>query len=94
MILPKDYIEKNGLEYFKLHPIGTGPFKFVKHFPVRVDYLSRARKPKDVKRILEELKEGKIDIIIGTHKLIGKTVQFKDWYCRNTYCHCLFTGTS
>ena len=45
---------------------------------MRVDYLSRARKPKDVKRILEELKEGKIDIIIGTHKLIGKTVQFKD----------------
>lgn len=50
----------------------------LKDFPVRVDYLSRARKPKDVKRILEELKEGKIDIIIGTHKLIGKTVQFKD----------------
>ena len=50
----------------------------LKEFPVRVDYLSRARKPKDVKRILEELKEGKIDILIGTHKLIGKSVQFKD----------------
>ena len=50
----------------------------MKDFPVRVDYLSRARKPKDVKQILADLKEGKIDIIIGTHKLIGKTVQFKD----------------
>ena len=47
-------------------------------FPVRVDYLSRARKPKDVKQITADLAEGKIDIIIGTHKLIGKTVKFKD----------------
>ena len=47
-------------------------------FPVRVDYLSRARKPKEVKQLLADLKEGKIDILIGTHKLIGKTVQFKD----------------
>ena len=47
-------------------------------YPVRVDYLSRARKPKEVKQVLADLKEGKIDIIIGTHKLIGKTVQFKD----------------
>ena len=50
----------------------------LKDFPVRVDYLSRARKPKDVKQILENLAEGKIDIIIGTHKLIGKSVKFKD----------------
>lgn len=50
----------------------------LKDLPVKVDYLSRARKPKDVKRILEELAEGKIDIIIGTHKLIGKNVKFKD----------------
>lgn len=47
-------------------------------FPVKVEYLSRARKPKDVKRITDELAEGKIDIIIGTHKLIGKSVKFKD----------------
>ena len=47
-------------------------------FPVRVDYLSRARKPKDVKQLLADLAEGKIDIIIGTHKLIGKTVKFHD----------------
>ena len=50
----------------------------LKDFPVRIDYLSRARKPKDVKQILADLAEGKIDIIIGTHKLIGKTVKFKD----------------
>ena len=50
----------------------------LKDFPVRVEYLSRARKPKDVKQILQDLAEGKIDIIIGTHKLIGKTVKFKD----------------
>ena len=50
----------------------------LKDFPVRVEYLSRARKPKEVKQILADLKEGKIDILIGTHKLIGKTVQFHD----------------
>lgn len=46
--------------------------------PVRVDYISRSRKPKEVKQILADLAEGKIDIIIGTHKLIGKSVKFKD----------------
>ena len=50
----------------------------LKDFPVKVDYLSRARRPKDVKRIIQELAEGKIDILIGTHKLIGKEVKFKD----------------
>jgi transcription-repair coupling factor (superfamily II helicase) len=50
----------------------------LKDFPVRVDYLSRARSPKQVKEILDDLAEGKIDIIVGTHKLIGKTVKFKD----------------
>lgn len=47
-------------------------------FPVRVDYLSRARTPKETKQILADLAEGKIDILIGTHKLIGKSVKFKD----------------
>ena len=47
-------------------------------FPVRVEYLSRARSAKDTRRILEDLEAGKIDIIIGTHKLIGKNVRFKD----------------
>ena len=50
----------------------------LKDFPVRVDYLSRARTPKQVKEILADLAEGKIDILIGTHKLIGKSVKFKD----------------
>ena len=50
----------------------------LKDFPVRVDYISRARTPKQVKQILTDLAEGKIDILIGTHKLIGKSVKFKD----------------
>ena len=50
----------------------------LKDFPVRIEYLSRARSPKQVKEILADLAAGKIDIIIGTHKLIGKTVKFKD----------------
>ena len=50
----------------------------LKEFPVRVEYLTRARSAKDTKEVLEDLKEGKVDIIIGTHKLIGKQVQFKD----------------
>ena len=50
----------------------------LKDFPVRVDYISRARTPKQVKQIIADLAEGKIDILIGTHKLIGKDVKFKD----------------
>ncbi len=50
----------------------------LKDFPVRVDYISRARTPKQVKQILADLADGKIDILIGTHKLIGKNVKFKD----------------
>lgn len=50
----------------------------LKDFPVRVDYLSRARTAKQTKLILDDLAQGKIDIIIGTHKLIGKSVTFKD----------------
>ena len=46
--------------------------------PVTVDYLSRARSAKDTRLILQQLKEGKIDILIGTHKLISKTVQWHD----------------
>ncbi|MCQ2254201.1 MAG: transcription-repair coupling factor [Bacteroidaceae bacterium] len=50
----------------------------MKDMPVKVEYLSRARSAKQTKEILAELAEGKIDIIIGTHKLISKTVKFKD----------------
>ena len=46
--------------------------------PVSLEYLSRARTAKDTRRILEELKEGKVDILIGTHKLISKSVQWHD----------------
>ena len=48
------------------------------NFPVKVDYLSRARSAKEQKEILLQLKEGKIDILIGTHRLVGKDVEFKD----------------
>lgn len=46
--------------------------------PVSLEYLSRARTAKDTRRILEELKESKVDILIGTHKLISKSVQWHD----------------
>jgi transcription-repair coupling factor (superfamily II helicase) len=50
----------------------------LKEFPCNVDYLSRHRKPADQKKIFSQLSEGKIDVIIGTHKLVGKDVRFKD----------------
>ena len=50
----------------------------LKDLPVRVEYLSRARSAKQTTAILKDLADGKIDIIIGTHKLIGKSVKFKD----------------
>lgn len=50
----------------------------LEQLPVTVDYLSRARSAKDSRRILEELEAGKIDILIGTHKLISKTVHWHD----------------
>ncbi len=50
----------------------------LKDMPVRVDYLTRARTAKQTTALLKDLEDGKIDILIGTHKLIGKTVKFKD----------------
>lgn len=50
----------------------------LKEFPVTVDYLTRARTAAQVKEILENLASGKTDIIIGTQKLIGKSIKFKD----------------
>ena len=50
----------------------------LKDMPVRVDYLTRARTTKQTTELLKDLADGKIDILIGTHKLIGKTVKFKD----------------
>ena len=52
--------------------------KRLEGMPCKVDYLSRARTAKDTSRILKELADGKIDILIGTHKIIGKNVKFKD----------------
>ena len=47
-------------------------------FPVRVEYVSRSKTGKALKELLDELKNGKIDILIGTHKLVGKQVEWKD----------------
>ncbi|MFG1505522.1 transcription-repair coupling factor [Halobacteriovorax sp. ZH5_bin.2] len=54
---------------------------FVKRFekfPVRIDYLSRFKTGKDEKETKEKLEKGEIDIIVGTHKLLGKTIRYKD----------------
>lgn len=50
----------------------------LKNMPVRVDYLSRARTAKQTREVLADLKAGKIDILVGTHKLIGKAVEWHD----------------
>lgn len=50
----------------------------LKDFPVRVDYISRARTPRQIREILSDLAEGKIDILVGTHRIVGKDVKFKD----------------
>lgn len=52
--------------------------KRLKDMPVRIDYLTRARTATQTRAVLKNLADGNIDIIIGTHKLIGKTVKFKD----------------
>ncbi len=50
----------------------------LKGFPCNIEYISRHKKAADQKKILADLAEGKIDIIIGTHKLAGQDVKFKD----------------
>ncbi|MEI6050190.1 MAG: transcription-repair coupling factor [Bacteroidota bacterium] len=50
----------------------------LKGFPCNIEYISRHKKAADQKIILSQLSEGKIDIIIGTHKLVGQDVKFKD----------------
>ena len=52
--------------------------KRLKDMPVKVDYLNRFRTAKEKRIILDELKSGKIDILIGTHQLASKNVEFKD----------------
>ena len=50
----------------------------LKDFPVTVDYVNRFKSTKEKKETLKKLEEGKIDIIIGTHALLGKEVKYKD----------------
>ncbi len=50
----------------------------LKNFPCRIEYISRMRKPADVKKVIADTVAGKVDILIGTHRLIGKDVVFND----------------
>ena len=50
----------------------------LKDFPVRVDYLTRARSTAQTKGVLKDLENGQINILVGTHKLIGKSVKWHD----------------
>ena len=52
--------------------------KRFEHFPIKVELLSRFRTPKQQQQIIRELKRGTIDLIIGTHRLVQKDVEFKD----------------
>lgn len=53
-------------------------YKRLEGMPCKVEYLSRARTAKDTSRILKELEAGTVNILIGTHKIIGKSVKFHD----------------
>ena len=50
----------------------------LRDFPVTIEYLNRTKSAKDTARILEDLRSGKVDILIGTHKMLGKGVEFDD----------------
>ncbi len=50
----------------------------LKDFPCRVEYISRFRPRKQVTQVLKDTKDGKVDILIGTHKLVGKDIEFRD----------------
>ncbi len=50
----------------------------LRDFPVRIEYLNRSKSAKQVREIAEDLAAGKIDILIGTHKMLGKQISFKD----------------
>lgn len=75
----------NGKQVAVLVPTTILAFQHYKTFserlsemPVKVDYLNRFRNAKERKTVLEELKNGKLDIVIGTHQLVNKSVEFKD----------------
>ena len=52
--------------------------KRLKDFPCKIEYVSRARTTKEIKDITKRLKDGDIDILIGTHRIVGKDIVFKD----------------
>ncbi len=75
----------NGKQVAVLVPTTILAFQHFKTFserlsemPVKVDYLNRFRTSKERKTVLGELKNGSLDIVIGTHQLVNKTVEFKD----------------
>jgi len=75
----------NGKQVAVLVPTTILAFQHFKTFserlaemPVNVDYLNRFRSAKERKKVLEELKDGRLDIVIGTHQLVNKAVEFKD----------------
>jgi len=75
----------NGKQVAVLVPTTILAFQHFKTFgerlsemPVRVDYLNRFRSAKERRTVLEELKSGSLDIVIGTHQLVNKSVEFKD----------------
>lgn len=68
-LAPTTVLAKQQYETFKTR---------MENFPIKVDLLNRFRTTKDKNRIIKELKLGDIDIVIGTHKLLGKDVEFKD----------------
>lgn len=68
-LAPTTVLAKQQYETFK---------KRMENFPIKVDLLNRFRTTKDKNRIIKELKLGDVDIVIGTHKLLGKDVAFKD----------------
>ena len=48
------------------------------HSPVRIEVLSRFRTPKEQKQVIADLKEGKVDVLIGTHRILSKDIKFRD----------------
>jgi len=50
----------------------------LENFPVKVEYINRFRSAKDIKSIKEQVKSGEVDILIGTHKIVNKELEFKD----------------
>ncbi len=50
----------------------------LRDFPVKIEYINRSKTAKEIRQITEELATGKIDILIGTHKMLGKQIRFRD----------------